>query len=129
MLRDTAAQKGARLTRAPLDNPPSIREMSGSSAGATCPPPRWSRCSSSGSIATPPSTKRRCQSSPQPEQLRLPTNGGANSYTTSWDLTPLGRLQVPLGRIETLIRPTSVPPNPRSQSERGGLGRWDGWDG
>src|SRR5215211_6356787 len=59
--------------------------MSGSSGGATCPPARSSRSSRSGSIDQ---IARRCESSRQPEQLSvLPTNVGACSYTTSWDLT------------------------------------------
>src|SRR5215211_4151765 len=47
---------------------------SGSSAAATCPPPRWSRFSRSGSIATTPPTTRRSENSPQPEQLNTPTD-------------------------------------------------------
>jgi len=55
--------------------------------GATCRRSRWSRSSRSGSIET----KRRCSSSRRSEQPRsLPTNVGACSYTTSWDLTHAG---------------------------------------
>jgi transposase len=71
-----------------MTSPPSFKETSGWSGGATCPPARWSRSSRSDPIDQ---TARRCESSQQPEQLSvLPTNVSANSYTTSWDLTAGG---------------------------------------
>src|SRR5215211_81826 len=71
--------------------------MSGSSGGATCPPARSSRSSRSGSIDQ---IARRCESSRQPEQLSvLPTNVGACSYTTSWDLTPEPPLWISGGQL------------------------------
>src|SRR5215211_9211783 len=79
--------------------------MSGSSGGATCPPARSSRSSRSGSIDQ---IARRCESSRQPEQLSvLPTNVGACSYTTSWDLTHVREWRTRARLRKTLVDGTT----------------------